>query len=68
MLGYARQTGGHLVAEGVETEAELETLAQLGVQLVQGFYLGRPGWPWPEAIRHPPRTGVLSARVGAESA
>ena len=26
MLGYARQTGGHLVAEGVETEAELETL------------------------------------------
>ena len=23
MLGYVRQTGGHLVAEGVETEAEL---------------------------------------------
>ena len=23
LLGYARQTGGHLVAEGVETEAEL---------------------------------------------
>jgi diguanylate cyclase (GGDEF)-like protein len=48
MLGYARQTGGHLVAEGVETEAELETLLSLGVQLVQGFYLARPGWPWPE--------------------
>ena len=26
MLGYVRQTGGHLIAEGVETEAELETL------------------------------------------
>ena len=67
MLGYARQTGGHLVAEGVETEAELETLAQLGVQLVQGFYLGRPGRPWPEVIRHPAGTALLSARVGAES-
>jgi diguanylate cyclase (GGDEF)-like protein len=48
MLGYARQTGGHLVAEGVETEAELETLLDLGVDLVQGYYLARPGWPWPE--------------------
>jgi diguanylate cyclase (GGDEF)-like protein len=48
MLGYARQTGGHLVAEGVETEAELETLLALGVELVQGYYLARPGWPWPE--------------------
>ena len=47
MLGYARQTGGHLVAEGVETEAELGTLTQLGVELVQGFYLARPGRPWP---------------------
>ena len=48
MLGYARQTNGHLVAEGVETEAELETLRALGVDLVQGYYLARPGWPWPE--------------------
>jgi diguanylate cyclase (GGDEF)-like protein len=68
MLGYARQTGGHLVAEGVETEAELETLTQLGVELVQGFYLARPGWPWPavrvlapnrpalEPLRSPART------------
>ena len=48
MLGYARQTGGHLVAEGVETAAELDALLELGVQLVQGFYLARPGWPWPE--------------------
>ena len=47
MLGYARQTGGHLVAEGVETEAELGALTQLGVELVQGFYLARPGRPWP---------------------
>ena len=47
MLGYAEHTGGRLVAEGVETEAELETLRGLGVTLIQGFYLGRPGPGWP---------------------
>jgi EAL domain-containing protein (putative c-di-GMP-specific phosphodiesterase class I)/CheY-like chemotaxis protein len=30
------------VAEGVETERELETLERLGCDLVQGFHLGRP--------------------------
>ena len=58
MLGYARQTGGHLVAEGVETAAELDTLIQLGVELVQGFYLGRPDWPWP-ALRPPAATSLV---------
>jgi diguanylate cyclase (GGDEF)-like protein len=48
MLGYARSTGGHLVAEGVETAEELAALVTLGVPLVQGYYLGRPGAPWPE--------------------
>jgi diguanylate cyclase (GGDEF)-like protein len=48
LLGYARQTNSHVVAEGVETNAEFETLEALGVELVQGFYLARPGWPWPE--------------------
>jgi EAL domain-containing protein (putative c-di-GMP-specific phosphodiesterase class I) len=49
MLGYVSQTGGHLIAEGVETEAELETLRALGVTLIQGYLLGRPAAPWPTA-------------------
>jgi EAL domain-containing protein (putative c-di-GMP-specific phosphodiesterase class I) len=32
-----------LIAEGVETEAELEALVQLGVRLAQGFLFGRAG-------------------------
>lgn len=48
LLGYARQTDALLVAEGVETAAELATLKRLGVPLVQGFYLARPAAPWPE--------------------
>lgn len=31
-----------LLAEGIETEAELRTLQQMGIPLGQGFYLGRP--------------------------
>lgn len=49
LLGYARQTGGHLIAEGVETEVELAVLTELGVELVQGFYLARPSAPWPRS-------------------
>jgi diguanylate cyclase (GGDEF)-like protein len=52
MVGYANQTGGHLIAEGVENAAELEMLVALGVRLVQGFHLARPGWPWPQ-VRSP---------------
>ncbi len=33
------------VGEGVESERELEVLEHLGVDLVQGYYLGRPA-PW----------------------
>ncbi len=45
---YARHTSSLLVAEGVETAAELETVRDAGAHLVQGFLLARPGPPWPE--------------------
>jgi EAL domain-containing protein (putative c-di-GMP-specific phosphodiesterase class I) len=48
LAGYSKQVGSLLVAEGVETEAELWAIRRLGVPLVQGFYLSRPGPPWPE--------------------
>jgi EAL domain-containing protein (putative c-di-GMP-specific phosphodiesterase class I) len=37
-----------LLAEGVETREELDCLVGLGVPLVQGFHLARPGRDWPE--------------------
>lgn len=37
-----------LLAEGVETRAELDCLARLGVPLVQGYHLARPGAGWPQ--------------------
>jgi EAL domain-containing protein (putative c-di-GMP-specific phosphodiesterase class I) len=38
----------HVVAEGVETIAERDTLVSLGCDLFQGFLFARPGPPFPE--------------------
>jgi EAL domain-containing protein (putative c-di-GMP-specific phosphodiesterase class I) len=43
LIAFARQTGSSVVAEGVETEDELATLRALGVDMAQGYLLGRPG-------------------------
>lgn len=42
MLMFARETSAELIAEGIETEAELATLRDLGVNYGQGYLLGRP--------------------------
>jgi len=39
---FASATGCRLIAEGIETEGELAALRDLGVDLGQGFLLGRP--------------------------
>jgi diguanylate cyclase len=41
-LAYVEETGALICAEGIETAAELQTLVELGVQLGQGYLLGRP--------------------------
>ena len=38
----ARETGAVLVAEGIETRAELDAVMKAGVTAGQGFLLGRP--------------------------
>lgn len=40
---FAEETGAAMIAEGIETAAELEVLQELGIAHGQGFYLGRPG-------------------------
>lgn len=39
---FGRAMGSQIVAEGVETEGELETLRRVGVTKVQGYLTGRP--------------------------
>lgn len=42
LIEFARKTRCNVVAEGVETAAELEALRSLGAQTAQGFFLSRP--------------------------
>lgn len=42
LVQFSQTVGSQVVAEGVETQAELSALRDLGVKLVQGFLLGRP--------------------------
>ena len=42
LLHYCNETGAILIAEGIETEAELKCLCKLGVHYGQGYFLGRP--------------------------
>ncbi|ANG65321.1 diguanylate phosphodiesterase [Marinobacterium aestuarii] len=42
LIVFAEKTGSKIVAEGVETQAEINTLRQLKVAMAQGFFLCRP--------------------------
>ena len=43
VVAFGRDTGAAITAEGIETEAEMNTLRDLGVGYGQGYCLGRPG-------------------------
>jgi EAL domain-containing protein (putative c-di-GMP-specific phosphodiesterase class I) len=42
IVRFSEEAGSRVVAEGVETEAELAVLRDLGIELAQGYLLGRP--------------------------
>lgn len=42
-VNYAHQWDMLVVAEGIETEAELRTVMELDVDFLQGYFLARPG-------------------------
>jgi PAS domain S-box-containing protein len=43
IVGVARGFGIKTIAEGVEDEATYRMLGEFGIDLVQGFFIGRPG-------------------------
>jgi EAL domain-containing protein (putative c-di-GMP-specific phosphodiesterase class I)/DNA-binding NarL/FixJ family response regulator len=42
LVGFARETGAQVVAEGVETAAEYRILASMGIDMAQGYWIARP--------------------------
>lgn len=43
LVDFAQQLDSVVVAEGIETEGELNTLREIGFGFGQGYHLGRPG-------------------------
>ncbi|MGB3734699.1 MAG: EAL domain-containing response regulator [Ilumatobacter sp.] len=72
MVTFATEVGASLVAEGVETIEELDTLTSLGIRSVQGYLLGRPQTPplvVNDVIRErPARARHLVASTGGAAA
>ncbi len=42
LTSFGNEIGAVLIAEGIETAGELDTLRGLGIRFGQGYYLGRP--------------------------
>ena len=51
MVKFATDHGAMVIAEGVERAEEFRTVRDLGVHLVQGFYLHKPSAPAPLKVR-----------------
>ncbi len=71
-VSFGRRIGAHLLAEGIERRADLAALTTLGVELGQGYLLGRPALePAPprkierEGGRIVPVRRVRTSRAGA---
>ncbi len=43
LIGFARELGSEIIAEGIETREQLDALRSLGVRRGQGLYLAAPG-------------------------
>ncbi|MEP6638690.1 MAG: EAL domain-containing protein [Chloroflexota bacterium] len=72
-VAFGRRIGAHLLAEGIERRADLVALKALGVELGQGYLLGRPAVE-PEAprvlerVKRRPGTGRANARATGRGA
>ena len=62
LVEFGRSNGAQVIAEGIETEAQLESVRELGAELGQGFALGRPA-----AMGIQEATPVLDATAGQGS-
>jgi diguanylate cyclase (GGDEF)-like protein len=45
---FSHRIGCRILAEGVETEEEMQTVVQLGVDYIQGYYIAKPSFERPE--------------------
>lgn len=63
VIKFASKYGIKVLAEGVETKEELETLLELGIDLLQGFYLARPNAKILPAIDAEKRDVIIAENI-----
>ena len=61
LVAFAREIGTDLIAEGVETAGEAFTLDLLGIALIQGYFIARPG-AISDLLLHPSKMPAESGR------
>ena len=64
MISFASDLGATIIAEGIETRGELDTLRALGARYGQGFYLSPPGGPF--GVRTWPRSWARSRSLALD--
>ena len=57
----AESCGTHVIAEGIETDAELSTIGELGILLGQGYFIARPA-PTPPLLASTETCSIINAR------
>jgi EAL domain-containing protein (putative c-di-GMP-specific phosphodiesterase class I) len=71
ILHFAAAAHCEVIAEGIETEAELATVTELGVTLAQGYLLGRPApaetWLKDQSLLRRPKSGGSIVRPAKDS-
>ncbi len=66
IVQYAHKRDMKIIAEGIETGAEMKKLLELDTDLLQGFYLARPG-AVPPALSEDARLLLWDQRQGGEN-
>jgi EAL domain-containing protein (putative c-di-GMP-specific phosphodiesterase class I) len=51
IVGLSKKMHSIVIAEGIETEEELNTLKEIGINFGQGFLFGKPAPPFPDICR-----------------
>jgi EAL domain-containing protein (putative c-di-GMP-specific phosphodiesterase class I) len=68
IIDTCHSLGAEVVAEGIETQAELDVIIALGADYGQGYYLGRPAFPpspaiWPSSLSMERRLDVSVSKL-----
>ncbi len=63
LVSFAQDTGAQVIAEGIETTDELDTVRELGIPYGQGYLIGRPAPPAAIRKRYSQIAQALTTRI-----